>query len=391
MQLHLRPFGDGSTLTLSSSFETREVVSADAGSFQRRPPLATLNLTGSPSEAEIIKPRSIKRTPIFCHVVRGARQTGFRLIANSEGLMAFEEILPDVEACENYLAKLSTPGNPFLNENADVRRDGNRYYSDRLDHATMEYSGKILGLFSAEPSNYGSWLFRVIPKLAVADLIGLRDYKIACWCPRPFQRQLLDFFGIPESRIIDVQMTWSCLYEELFVPTCLNPEAYLNETTLNFIRTTLRKRGIVQERRRLLYISRMSHARSRAYTNVRHFTDEAKLVDILSARGFEIVEPEKLTVREQIELFASAACIVGASGAAMFNTIFCAPGTLVYDIEAFPYWIHAHANYFSSCGHNYMIAFGSPDENDPNTHRRWTIDVDAVAGQIEAAVQLATM
>jgi len=391
MELHLHPYKNLTyPYAWSPYFDTRQVISAEAGAFQRRPPLATLDLYNSPFNVDVRKPRQIKRVPILCHNVRDARQTGFRLIADPTGAVAFEEQLGDDEACKRFLTRLSSPDNPFFNESSGVRCDADRFYADRLDRPNLEVSGTTLGLFSAEPSNYGSWLFRVIPKLAIAEMLGIKDYKVACWCPRPFQRDLLQFFGIESDRIVDVEMTWSCNYENLHVPTCLNPEAFLNETTLNFVQSALKRHGIVQARRRLIYISRISHARAKNYNNVRFFIDESRLVDELASKGFEIVEPEKMSVREQIEMFANAACVVGASGAAMFNTIFSPAGTLVYDIEAFPYWLHAHSNYFSSCGHNYVIAFGSQDMTDASgSHRRWTIDIDAVSRQIDVLLQAA--
>lgn len=44
--------------------------------------------------------------------------------------------------------------------------------------------------------------------------------------------------------------------------------------------------------------------------------------------GFEIVCTEDMTYKEQVELFSSASCIVGASGAALTNLIYCNPGTV---------------------------------------------------------------
>ena len=56
-------------------------------------------------------------------------------------------------------------------------------------------------------------------------------------------------------------------------------------------------------------------------------TDE--LERLLVARGYVIVEPEKLTFLQQIQLFENAKTIVAATGAALSNAILCKPGTHV--------------------------------------------------------------
>lgn len=57
--------------------------------------------------------------------------------------------------------------------------------------------------------------------------------------------------------------------------------------------------------------------------------NEAELLPIFEANGFEIVCTESLTYMEQVELFSSARCVVSASGAALTNIIYCHPGTVL--------------------------------------------------------------
>jgi capsular polysaccharide biosynthesis protein len=55
---------------------------------------------------------------------------------------------------------------------------------------------------------------------------------------------------------------------------------------------------------------------------------------MLSARGFDVVDPSALSVAEQIATFASASLIVATHGAALANLVFASPGSTV--VELFP-------------------------------------------------------
>jgi capsular polysaccharide biosynthesis protein len=75
--------------------------------------------------------------------------------------------------------------------------------------------------------------------------------------------------------------------------------------------------------------------------------------------------------------------VIGPSGAAMFNTIFCRPGTKVIDIESERDWIWTHTGIFGSCELRYCIFLGQPDPTDTRpVHRRWTVDIDALVDRI---------
>jgi hypothetical protein len=51
--------------------------------------------------------------------------------------------------------------------------------------------------------------------------------------------------------------------------------------------------------------------------------------EILTSEGYEVVDPGKLSIYEQIQYFSSATSIVQEGGASMANWIFCKPGTRV--------------------------------------------------------------
>lgn len=324
------------------------------------------------------------RTPLAFRTVFNARSIGQRLVVDSSGGIVLDDILRDEAACASQLAHFADRSSSLYHEDTDVQLRNGSYESDRLDTPHVFIDEPVISLMSVEPSNYGSWLFRVLPKLLFLERIGNPDFKIACWAPHQWQQDLLAFFGITPERIININLGICYHYREIHVPVVINPVAYMGEDTLSFYRRTLENHGIEKKRERLIYISRQTRAAAAGYVNVRHFVDEPQMVEAMRDIGFEIVEPEMLSIVEQARLFSSAAMVVGASGAGMFNTAFCAPGTGIVDIEAFDSWLYAHCNYFSSCGHAYGIAFGKVDQDDHESwHKRWTIGVPGLVRKIQ--------
>ena len=61
----------------------------------------------------------------------------------------------------------------------------------------------------------------------------------------------------------------------------------------------------------------------RRSSSVRNLINCAEIEELLISRGFVTVEPEKLTFSQQVRLFSCAKVIVGATGAAFANAVFC--------------------------------------------------------------------
>lgn len=64
----------------------------------------------------------------------------------------------------------------------------------------------------------------------------------------------------------------------------------------------------------------------------RSLLNESEVADFLVRRGYLIVDPGGLSVREQMTLFQRATYVVGAHGAGLTNLAWCAPATRVVEI-----------------------------------------------------------
>ena len=64
-----------------------------------------------------------------------------------------------------------------------------------------------------------------------------------------------------------------------------------------------------------------------ARSNDRRSFNQADLIAVAERYDFEIVYPELMTFREQVRMYAESEILLGASGAAFANMLFCQPGT----------------------------------------------------------------
>ena len=71
-----------------------------------------------------------------------------------------------------------------------------------------------------------------------------------------------------------------------------------------------------------IFISRKNMKSSR-------LNNEGEISKQFAKAGYKIIQPEKYTVSQQISLFMGADCIVGSSGGAFTNILFCKPGTII--------------------------------------------------------------
>jgi capsular polysaccharide biosynthesis protein len=78
--------------------------------------------------------------------------------------------------------------------------------------------------------------------------------------------------------------------------------------------------------RRLIYLSRRDSLKA-------VMKDEAELEAALATRGFVIIRPETISVRELVGVVRGAETIVAPSGVALANILFCAPGAKVIEIR----------------------------------------------------------
>ena len=126
--------------------------------------------------------------------------------------------------------------------------------------------------------------------------------------------------------------------------------------------------------------------------NNRRVVNEDEVLATLAPLGFEVVDFDHLTVREQIKTFAELDVLVAPHGAALANLVFSSPGSTL--LELFPadapvadYWLMSAG--VEGLEYQYLCGTGPP----VTRHRHWfnmadiTVDVPVMAAMVERILE----
>ncbi|MGP0076797.1 MAG: glycosyltransferase family 61 protein [Bryobacteraceae bacterium] len=257
--------------------------------------------------------------------------------------------------------------------------------SDRVDHPQVEINETACLLSSTEHWNYGAVLLRQIPKLLILRKLGLSELPVLSPGSR-WHKEMLQIFGV--KRIVEHNRDKSYYLTKLIVPSQKTHSFYCDQDVVQMFDEVACKisASVPTAEAPWLYVSRITHGKK--HPNYRKCLNEEELANSLLRFGFKVIEPEKYQVKEQIAIFRSARFVVGPSGAGMFNTLFCRPGTEVLSLEPLPNWIWLHCNMFGSMGHNYGFVTGGAMADDPEpVQKSWMADIPAVIRRVEQVMR----
>lgn len=241
-----------------------------------------------------------------------------------------------------------------------------------------DVGGRVVFGTPTEPLNWGMWILQALP-IAAGFVAERSADRMLIHAGRPWQLGLLAAAGLSAREIVHQELghTYYCrdLRVTQYTQVDLVPTPSDRALYARIGRTLAPQAGSGRKRR--IFLSRRSV--SKAAANYRALTNEDELIDRMAELGFEIHEPEQLAFADQIALFREAEMVVGLGGAALFNVVFCEPGTSVVSIESSSIFIHNHAMLFGSLGHRFGFILGTQDESDPTPiHKRWSVDVAGV-------------
>ena len=164
--------------------------------------------------------------------------------------------------------------------------------------------------------------------------------------------------------------------------THYNFHPFAGDFYCHVIETCTSQRVAKGRRRRLLYLTRRNFAQ-RSHSKVRLLSNASEAEALAVSLGFELVSPEELTWRKQVELFAQARVVVGEHGSAMKNLLFAPCNTIAVVIN---YLNHTQSTIAALKGQRCIIietdGFNDNNHNDP-----YTVDLEKLETCIKHALQ----
>ncbi|AUC60792.1 TPR repeat domain protein [Cyanobacterium sp. HL-69] len=231
---------------------------------------------------------------------------------------------------DNYLLGDISPESPALSPNHPDKHPSyhSLLKSSSLPPVTM-IKGRVVVLAGLLNNIYFHWLFDILPRIhllekASIDWDDIDSVVVDNRCQ--FQRETLDIFGIPASKIVPLSFPTHIEADELIVPSFPSAIAWMPPWSCQYLRTKIIGDNLNKETpHKKIYISR-------AKSSNRRLINELEIITILQQYNFEIVNLELLSVRQQAELLNQAKIVISPHGSGLSNLVFCQPNTKVIEI-----------------------------------------------------------
>ena len=292
---------------------------------------------------------------------------GFRLFGLDGRLANEESLVSDPALMTMYLnRKLELGQRENLTDPVPLDDDA---------HAnTIDIGGEVLLACSDEPSNFGSWMFRVLPKILLATdarpLAGIFVYS-----PQGWMKAILDATGFA-GEILHHEPTATYRVRNAVIPSLPAPQAYVRPEVRSALWSLHGRGSSLANLGEKLYVSRRSQALKRH--GFRVLENETAIVERLVERGFVEFTPENYSFRDQIAIFDHARVIVGCGGSNMFGCLFARHAEFIVDLESCDEWVFAHRNVLASSDASFSIVRGVQTARGNPWHRNWVIDADVL-------------
>ena len=325
---------------------------------------------------------------------------------------------PDVEAREIRAAQVAACSSAFVADGRIVVPD---YYVSRphaviSDRRLLYWQGADgmglilqspgerypdgLSLFASGAYNWYHWLIEVLPAAFLSERLPTETSRLPLVIPAEIAdlatfRDSLELFR--NGRDVIALGPGTHHFDRLVLidapvrePMNMrpgrwpSPEDYaFNPAVLDAYRHAIRDRlGLVPGRHDDRIFLARAHGR-RAY-------NQDELLAIAERHGFRAVYPERLSFREQVQTLMGASHVIGPSGAAFANTLFCQPGTrlLSWLIPQYAGFC-SYMNVAAVTGSTLRYLFGTPDRPIESSFDAFWAEYRIDPAGFEAALRMA--
>ena len=226
--------------------------------------------------------------------------------------------LPYLNFCET--SRFNAPENITL-----VEEFGDEAVTLNMPSDRLHIAGACAVLVQQGEGVWGHWLVDVLPRIKMVREL-LPDVVIAISEGPAWALDLLRHAGIDLGRVVRYEPRRTVLTaDRIFMPSFVRFANGFSPLAANVFRSRARAE---ENRNRKLYVTRSVTRFGSTVLN------NCEIESLFVRRGFEVVSPERLTVAQQVALFAQARQLVGEYGSGMHNSIFSGPGTRVLSLQS---------------------------------------------------------
>lgn len=236
---------------------------------------------------------------------------------------------------------------------------------------------------------FSHFLIQCFPRLLLIDELKLKDVKIIVSDEiYPKQVEMLLEFGIPAENIIYFNSNDIIFADMMVVP---KPWQLMFSAFTTGIYGKLKSKMNIKDSvgdRRIL-ISREFRKTWRNQLN------SAQLQHVLQQElNFEVIRPEKLSLREEIEMFSSSEIIAGAEGAGLYGACYSGPGRAVVSVSDGDYAMPILGSLATYTGFDLSYYFGISMRAEGDMSRRpgrlhcdYLVNPNAVVSTIKRTIE----
>jgi len=241
----------------------------------------------------------------------------------------------------------------------------------------QKLAGRYYSIASPHWSGYYHWVTDVLPRLYALDTLVGDDIRILVNAPlNAWQRESLELLGYDVDRFLPVGDGYFQA-EVLYLPSYLGDPSP-HPFACHWLRERLLPADAPARGSRRLYVTRR-------LARCRRLVNEHEIEPILQDSGFEIVEAERLTFREQVSLFSQAEFVIGPHGAGLTNILFAPERCRVLELFQ-PTYFHASTYKRATClNHDYGFLAGKPVLSATSDSAN-TTDIQVDKDQFEACL-----
>ena len=205
---------------------------------------------------------------------------------------------------------------------ADIHRNLLQVQEAERRDAVIKVHGPSVLCAKPGGDNYGHWLNEMLPRAHLARDLGIDGLKYLVPAAEPALaaviRDSLAMIGVPESAIVPLAgPTWT---EELYGVNGFTAHGvFMSPRTFDCLEEIAAR--LPPDGPRKIYVTRQGRSRK--------FAAEAGVGDAFRRKGFQVVDPARLSFRAQVQAFKGAREVAGCMGAGLTNIAFAREGARV--------------------------------------------------------------